>query len=424
MYLDYDEMPKVKLPQGKKPVKISDSTIRDGSQMPGFVMTRKNKLDIYEFLHKSGIEKLESFLFNERDKIVVAEMLDRGYECPEVTGWARAVKSDIDLVINADGISETGILMSVSDCHIFDKMGKKSRDEAEKMYLDALQYAKDHGLKTRCHLEDSTRSDFEGFVIPLVKKIMKIDSKSIIRVCDTINFGLPFPEADLPYSIPKQIQLLKKAGVKNIETHVHEDFGLSLANSIAGYWYGANWSSLTFLGFGERAGNANLEKMLLFLMYRVGGYDKYNLKSMTELAKYVETELKMRIPRNKAVVGRNIFAHEHGSKTGVVIKQPFAYEPYPPKLIGSKRKLLIRENTSVEVLRLRIQQIISETMDIKVSIAKSDKRIKEIQKQINDLYKDTGRISSISDDELIKMVIKEFLFKKHLRTVAPDKKEE
>ncbi len=424
MYLDYDDLPKVKMLKTKDPVMISDSTIRDGSQMPGFVMTKKNKLDIYELLHKTGIEKIESFLFNKRDREVVKEMLNRGHKFPEVTGWARASKKDIDLIIDADGIEETGILMSVSDCHIFDKMSKNSREEAEEMYLDALQYAKDHGIRTRCHLEDITRADFEGFVVPLVKKIMKIDSKSIIRICDTLNFGLPFKEADLPYSIPKQVQVLKKKGVKDIETHVHEDFGLSLANSIAGYWHGANWSNMTFLGFGERAGNANIEKMLLFLVHRVGGYDKYNLRAMKDLSVYVEKELKMRIPRNKAVVGRNIFAHQEGAKSGTVLKHPFSYEPYPPKIIGAKRKLLIRENTSLDVIRLRVQQIIGETLDIKVIIPKKDRRIKEIQKKINNLYKDTGRISSISDDELTNMVISEFLFKKHLGLVFSDDKEE
>jgi len=141
MYIgSYEDMPKIRLPLGQE-VKISDSTIRDGSQMPGLVMTKTHRIRIFEYLHSLGIEKLECFLFNQRDRDVAKTMLDRGYECPQVTGWARAKKEDIDLVLRMDGIKETGILMSVSDVHIFQKLGLKSREEAEKKYLDTLQYA-------------------------------------------------------------------------------------------------------------------------------------------------------------------------------------------------------------------------------------------------------------------------------------------
>jgi isopropylmalate/homocitrate/citramalate synthase len=122
MFRSYEDMPKIKL-KGQGEFKLSDSTIRDGSQMPGVVLTKKHRLDIYEYLHQLGIEKLECFLYNQRDKDVARAMLDKGYKFPEVTAWARAKPEDIDLVLQMDGIKETGILMSVSDVHIFDKGG-------------------------------------------------------------------------------------------------------------------------------------------------------------------------------------------------------------------------------------------------------------------------------------------------------------
>jgi isopropylmalate/homocitrate/citramalate synthase len=103
VYKNYDDLPKIKLPRGQE-VFISDSTIRDGSQMPGVVMSKKHKMQIYEYLHQIGIEKLETFVFNHRDKEAVRSMLNKGYEFPEVTGWARANPSDIDLVLEMDGI--------------------------------------------------------------------------------------------------------------------------------------------------------------------------------------------------------------------------------------------------------------------------------------------------------------------------------
>ena len=392
-------MPKIKLPFNQE-IKISDSTLRDGAQMPGIVLKKAHKLRIYDYLHEIGIEKTEVFLYNERDRSAVRDMLNRGYDFPEVTGWARAVPRDIDIVLDMDGIKETGILMSVSDVHIFDKIGLNSREEAEEKYLNALQYAVDHGLRARCHLEDITRADFQGFITPFVKKIVEIAPDALIRVCDTVNYGLPFSEVDLPYSIPKIIKLLKDIGVKDIETHVHDDFGLGLTNTLAGYWYGANWSNLTFLGIGERAGNTEMEKLLIFLICRVEGFQKYNPKSLVKFADYMEKEIGIRVPRNKSIVGKNVFAHESGIHTDGIIKNPFTYEPFPPELVGGKRELMIGDSSGNEVIRYKVEEALRELMHLDLSIDKNDLRIQSIKSDIQKLYDEESRVSCISDEEL------------------------
>lgn len=408
VYRSYEDLPKIKLPLGQE-VFISDSTIRDGSQMPGIVMKKKHKIKIYEFLNKIGIEKLETFVYNERDKETVRDMLDIGYEFPEVTGWARANPKDIDFVLEMDGIKETGILMSVSDSHIIDKMGLKSREEAEKKYTDALQYAVDHGLRTRAHIEDMTRADNEDFVFPLVKKLLDIDPECTIRLCDTLGYGLPFQDVEEPYGIPYIVSQLRNFGTKNIETHVHDDYGMSVACSIAGYWYGANWSSLTFLGIGERAGNAELEKIVLFLIQRVEGFQKYDLKSITEFADFMEREIGIRVPRNKSVVGKNIFAHESGIHTAGIIKNPFTYEPYPPELVGGKRMLMIGDSSGIEVIRFKVEETLNELIHVATKIEKNDPRVKAIQAEIQKLYNEEKRVSAISDEEILKYVEKYFM---------------
>ena len=416
MYRDYDDLPKIKLPLGQE-VFISDSTIRDGSQMPGVVMSRSQKLQIYEYLHKIGIEKLEAFLFNKRDKEAARAMLNRGYEFPEVTGWARANPADIDIILEMDGIKETGILMSVSDSHIIDKMGLPTREAAEEKYLDALQYAVDHGLRTRAHIEDMTRADNYGFVFPLCKKIIEIDPDCTIRLCDTLGMGVPFDGVDEPYGIPHMVRHLKDVvGVKNIETHVHDDYGLGMANSLAGYWYGANWSSLTFLGIGERAGNTELEKIVLFLMQRVEGFEKYNLEAATEFGKFMEAELGIRVPRNKAVVGKNIFAHESGIHTAGVIKNPFTYEAYLPELVGGKRQLLIGDSSGMEVLKHKVEETLNELMKVRTKVLKKDPRLKAIQSEIQRLYDQELRVSCISDEEIKGYVEKYFMFEPMVET--------
>lgn len=408
MMRTYDEMPKIKLPNAKE-IKISDTTIRDGCQMPGIAMKKSHKLKIFEYLHGMGVEKLETFVYNERDKEAAREMLDYGYEFPEVTGWARANPADIDEVLKVDGIKETGILMSISDAHIFDKMGLKSREEAETKYLKALQYAVDHGLKTRCHIEDISRADY-SFVYPFMRKVMEIDPDSIIRICDTLGYGVPFPEEAEPYGIPAIVKNLKKNGVKHIEMHVHDDFGMGVANTLAGLWYGADWANLTFLGIGERAGNAELEKIMAFLITRVEGFEKYNLSNVTDFANFMEEEIGLRVPRNKAIVGKNIFSHESGIHTAGIIKNPFTYEPFPPEIVGGKRNLMIGATSGTEVVRLKAEEALNELLGINVQVDKTDARIKAIHHEIQKMYDAEERRSSVSDEEMKDFVRKYFLY--------------
>jgi citrate (Re)-synthase len=410
MYTSYEDLPKLRLPLSQE-VFVSDSTLRDGAQMPGVVMKVKDRLKIFEYLHRLGIDKLEIFLFTNSDKEAAQAMIGCGHSQPEITGWARANLKDIDLVLQMDGIRETGILMSISDVHIHTKMGLKSREDAEEKYLNALQYTLDHGLKTRAHLEDITRSDLKGFVYPLVSKILERDPDCTLRICDTLGFGVPFAGAGDPYGIPEMVSCLLALGAKNIETHIHDDFGLGTANSLAGYWHGANWSNLTFLGIGERAGNSELEKALLFLVQRVEGFQKYDLSCLSEFTEYMEEHIGIRVPRNKAVVGRNIFAHESGIHTAGVIKNPFIYEPYPPDLVGGERKIMIGSTSGTEVVRFKVEETLRELMHIDASLSKDDWRIRAILAEIGRLYDAELRNSCISDEELRAYVEKYFLFK-------------
>jgi len=288
-------------------------------------------------------------------------------------------------------------------------MQLNSREEASERYLDALQYAVDHGLRTRTHLEDLTRADMPGFVYPLVKEIIAIDPDCTVRICDTLGFAVPFADACEPYSIPKIVSAFRELGAKNIETHIHDDFGLSVSSSLAGFWYGANWSSLTFLGIGERSGNTELEKILLFLVRRVGGFEKYDLSCMAQFAEYMEQHVGIRIPRNKSIVGRNVFVHESGIHTAGVIKNPFTYEPYPPEIIGAERQLLIGDSSGRAVVRHKVEEALHELIQVKVSIEKNDPRIVEIQKDIQRLYDEEERVSCISDEELTRYVEKYFM---------------
>ena len=192
-----------------KDIWITDTTFRDGQQSrPPY--TPKQIADIFDFMHRmSGpngvIRQTEFFLYSEKDREAVRLCRERGYQYPEITGWIRANKNDFKLVKEM-GLKETGILTSCSDYHIFLKLNM-SRKDALKAYLDIVATAIEQGIGPRCHLEDITRADFYGFVIPFAQELMKLSEQSKvpvkIRACDTMGYGFPFPGTALPRGVPE-----------------------------------------------------------------------------------------------------------------------------------------------------------------------------------------------------------------------------
>ncbi|MDD1752953.1 MAG: hypothetical protein LUQ38_07690, partial [Methanotrichaceae archaeon] len=131
----------------------------------------------------------------------------------------------------------------------------------------------------------------------------------------------------------------------------------------------------------------------------------------TEFAEYMEDQLGLYVPRNKAVVGKNVFAHESGIHTAGVIKNPFVYEPYPPELVGGNRKIMIGNTSGTEVVRFKVEETLKKLMNVDLNLSKDDWRVLAIHSQIKQLYDEELRSSCISDEEMTAYVEKYFLFK-------------
>src|SRR4030043_490495 len=233
----YVEFPKVIFDEQKvardipERIWITDTTFRDGQQSrPPY--TPEQVLRIYDLLHKIDgdtglIRQSEFFLYSERDRKAVELCRARGYKYPEITGWIRAVEADFKLVAKM-GLAETGILTSVSDYHIFLKL-RKTRAQIMSAYLDIAKAALDNGVIPRCHFEDITRADYEGFVLPFASELMKLAEERKqpvkIRLCDTLGFGLPWSGVALPRSVPKLIHGFRQIGVPSewLEWDGHKD---------------------------------------------------------------------------------------------------------------------------------------------------------------------------------------------------------
>ena len=256
--IDFDY--KFVMPQPPEEMLITDTTFRDGQQArPPY--TVRQIVDIFDLLHRlSGpkgiIRQSEFFLYSDKDKEAVSAAGSGAIRFPEITGWIRAHATDLDLVKEM-GLKETGILTSVSDYHIFLKL-KWNRRKALDEYLGIVKAALDMGITPRCHFEDVTRADIYGFCVPFAIELMKLRQESGIdiklRLCDTMGYGVPYPGAALPRSVPKLVRaMIDDAGVPGhlLEWHGHNDFHKVMVNSATAWLYGC--------GGGER-GAAGLRR--------------------------------------------------------------------------------------------------------------------------------------------------------------------
>jgi len=222
----YDEVPRIGFNHRLTPMRmpreiwVTDTTFRDGQQaMPPY--TVKQTVDLYKLLHRLGgkkglIRQTEFFIYTKKDQEALDQCMALGYRWPEVTGWVRAQRQDLELAKQM-GLKEIGILTSASDYHIYLKL-RKTRRQALHDYLRVVQDAIEVGIIPRCHFEDVTRADYYGFVVPFAHELMRIAEKNKvaikIRICDTLGLGVPYPGVAMPRSVPGLIyglQLCRRA---------------------------------------------------------------------------------------------------------------------------------------------------------------------------------------------------------------------
>lgn len=415
----YDEIPKISFDKIQLPmdlpekIYITDTTFRDGQQsMPPY--TTKQIIKIFDYLHQldndSGIIKqTEFFLYTEKDRKAAQICMERGYEFPEVTSWIRANKEDFKLVKEM-GIKETGMLMSCSDYHIFKKL-KMTRQEAMDMYLDIVREVLNNGIHPRCHLEDITRADFYGFVVPFVNKLIELSNQANIpikiRVCDTLGLGVPYSGVELPRSVQKLIYGLRNiCGVPSncIEWHGHNDFYNVVNNSTTAWLYGADSVNTSFLGIGERTGNCPLEAMVFEYAQLKGNTKNMNLHVITELTEYFKREIKYDVPTRTPFVGKEFNATRAGIHADGILKDEEIYNAFDTnKILGKPIVIAVNQYSGHAGIAAWINTYYGLKDDEKID--KKDKRINEIKLWVDEQYK-IGRTTIIGNNELELLVSK------------------
>ncbi|MFP3952281.1 MAG: 2-isopropylmalate synthase, partial [Candidatus Bathyarchaeia archaeon] len=321
----YNELPRLEFEDEAVPMNlpeeiwITDTTFRDGQQARE-PYTTEQMVELYKLLHRLGgqdgvIRFTEFFLYTRRDREAAERCIDLGYEYPRVTAWIRANKGDFDLIKEVN-LEETGILCSLSDYHILYKFGW-TREKAINNHLSIAESCLDEGIIPRCHIEDATRADIYGVVIPFISRLLDLSEEYSlpvkVRVCDTLGLGTSNPYTRLPRSIPKIMHaIVNEAGLPSewLEFHTHNDFHQAVGLSKSAWLYGCCGNNGTLLGIGERAGNTPIEGLLFQLLQLKKDVD-IDTNVIREVSEYYE-EIGYYVSEFHPLVGKNFFLTRAG----------------------------------------------------------------------------------------------------------------
>ena len=413
----YGTVPKVAFNHRRVPMNmpeeiwITDTSLRDGQQSVE-PYTVDQIVNIYKLLSKLGgpygiIRQTEFFIYSKKDREALEKCMALDLKFPQITSWIRASKQDFQLVRDL-GIKETGVLVSCSDYHIFKKM-KMSRQQALEHYLSVIRDAFDAGVIPRCHLEDITRADFYGFVVPFVNELQKLSKEAgipvKIRACDTMGYGVPYTEASLPRSVAGIVyglQHYSDVPSEHLEWHGHNDFYKSVANASTAWLYGACAVNCSLLGIGERTGNIPLEAMVFEYAALRGSMDGMDPTVITEIADYFSKEMGYDIPPMTPFVGRSFNATRAGIHADGLMKDAEIYTIFDTeKLLNRPATVEISKTSGTAGIAYWVNQNYRLTGE--KALAKNDPLVLQLKQWVDSQY-ESGRQTMISYKEMVEQI--------------------
>ena len=410
---DYESVPKVSFNHRfvptcmPKEIWITDTTFRDGQQSTS-PFTVEQIVHLYKLMHSLGgpkgiIRQSEFFVYSEKDRESLLRCKELGYDFPEITTWIRASEKDFQLVKDL-GIRETGVLVSCSDYHIYKKMGL-TRAKALDKYLGVVKSILDRGIYPRCHFEDITRADFYGFVVPFATELNRLGEEAgipiKIRACDTMGYGVSYPGAALPRSVPGIIYgLMHYAGTPSemLEWHGHNDFYKVVTNASTAWLYGASSVNCSLLGIGERTGNCPLEAMVMEYASLRGTTDGMELPVITEIARYFEDEIGYEIPPRTPFVGRNFNVTRAGIHADGLLKDEEIYNIFDTaKLLGRPALVAVDSHSGLAGIAHWVNSFFRLEGDN--TIDKREPFVAAMKMRVDAQY-ESGRTTVMGDEEL------------------------
>ncbi|MBX7171295.1 MAG: 2-isopropylmalate synthase [Pyrinomonadaceae bacterium] len=341
-------------------IEIFDTTLRDGEQSPGCSMDLKEKIRLAKQLEDLGVDILEAgFPIASEGDFQAVKAVSEEVSRPTVAALCRAVEPDVLKAIEAlkkAKKSRIHTFIATSDIHLEYKL-KKSREEVKEMTGNAIRLAKQNADEVEFSAEDATRSDMD--FLCEVLNIAVAEGATVLNIPDTVGFCLPKEYAHVISTIKERVCGDRKDII--ISVHCHNDLGLAVANTLAAIDAGARQVECTINGIGERAGNAALEEIVMALSIR---QDKMPYKTDIETTKLFPTSqllssiISFGVQPNKAIVGRNAFAHEAGIHQHGVLSNPLCYEIMTPESVGvPKTEIVLGKHSGKHALVARYNEL-------------------------------------------------------------------
>ena len=313
-------------------VSILDSTLREGEQSVGVSFSKRQRLQIAWMLDYFGVDFIEiSPAISDSHRESLLEMRKAGFSA-SIISHGRALREDIDVSIGCD-VEWIAMYHSISDVHLRNKL-HVSREQALERSVSAVEYAKAHGLKLRFTVEDASRANPE-FMSRFISEISDAGADRI-GIPDTLGVMLPS-------GMKRLVQTARDSTHLPIDVHCHNDLGLAVANSLAGFEAGADQIHVTIDGLGERVGIASLAETTMILRLLYGIKRPFRYEMLSELSNLIASYSDGSIPENNPLVGKNAYTHKAGTHLAAIIQNPETYELIPPKAVGNSRRLVFGE---------------------------------------------------------------------------------
>jgi homocitrate synthase NifV len=349
-------------------VRLIDTTLRDGEQAAGLAFRPEEKVRIALLLDAAGIDEIEAGIpaMGGDEAASVRAIASLGLSA-RVTGWNRAVPSDIDASLGC-GVDAVAMALPVSDLQIAAKLGK-TRGWVLARLREAVAHAKSAGVYVSVGAEDASRAE-PAFLLEYARAAEEAGADRV-RFCDTVGILDPF-------ATHEAVSRLASALSIPVAAHTHDDFGLATANALAAVRGGASFVDVTVNGIGERAGNAALEEVAMGLIRLLGREVRVDTSMLSRLSGHLAGVARHPLPPWKAVVGENAFRHEAGIHADGVLKDPAMYEPYPPEAVGAARRIVLGKHSGrsavLHVLRTLDGDVTAEEADGVVALLRDRRK--------------------------------------------------
>jgi 2-isopropylmalate synthase len=371
-----------------KRIVIFDTTLRDGEQAPGASLTSEQKLEVAHQLEKLGVDVIEAgFPIASPDDAKAVSLIARSVKNCIICGLARCIKADIEAASGSLKKAKNPrihLFLATSKIHLKYKF-RKAEDEILEIAKKSIQFAKKYCSDIEFSPEDATRTE-KNFLFRVIETAIDLGANTI-NIPDTVGYSYPQEIHSLIEDIFNNVPNINKAV---ISIHCHDDLGMAAANSLSAILAGARQLHCTVNGIGERAGNASLEEVVMALKTRkdvFGGFATgINTKEIFPTSRLVSTLTGFLVPPNKAIVGRNAFAHESGIHQDAVLKKRITYEIMNPKDVGiDKSQIILGKHSGRHALAKRLEKLGFKLSEDKINLFfKKFKQLADKKKEIFD----------------------------------------